>query len=78
MFLGDVVCLIACLFASLVGLITVSSTVGLVIVYGPLRLLWKARSAIRTYFGGSITRLGLVSFAICGLAGFAWAFCFVR
>jgi len=71
-------CLGACVFAAIVGLITVSSLVGLFLFYGPLRLLWNARPSIRKYLGGSITRLGLVSFGVCMLAGFAWAFCFVR
>lgn len=73
----DLLCLLACLILALVGLITVSSVVGLFLFYGPLRLLWNARPAIRKYLGGSIWRLGIISFGICALAGFAWTVCFV-
>lgn len=74
--MGDVFGLVVCFFAALVGMISFLSVVGLVFFYGPLRLLWNARPAIRKYLGGSITRLGVVSLVLCGLAGFAWAFCF--
>lgn len=78
MFFINLFGLIACLFAASVGLVTVSCFVGLFLYYGPLQLLRNNSPSIRKYLGGSITRLGLVSFGVCMLAGFAWAFCFVR